>query len=395
MSEEKLDIASEFSELTVTNVEVAHESAPNANVEDSQLENNVIDLTQTQEQPAEQETPVEMTQEEESPEELIESSLKSDETREEEYEQKNEEPEENDADSYDSYDATLDVLNEKYGTEYEDLDELLDDLEGEQGQGYASEQIAELNRFVSETGRSPEDYFKTQTQNYDEMSDSEVIKEYLSLENPDLTQKEIDLFFDSTYKQNEDKYNSEDNELGKIHLKRDVAKARDELKELQEEYWSPSELSDTYSDEEVEQMEMEQREQLEDFYDGMDKELEDIESLTFQINENESFDYKLTEEDKQVVGDALANLDDFFAPYMDEEGEIDRESLAVDMMAMKLQDKIVRSVASQYRSKGSEQVLRDIKNPSFEPAKVTSNQGGSNIEKQISDQIFGDSTLWD
>ena len=395
MSEEKLDIASEFGELTGTNVEVAHESAPNANVEDSQLENNVIDLTQTQEQPAEQETPVEMTQEEESPEELIESSLKSDETREEEYEQKNEEPEEDDADSYDSYDATLDVLNEKYGTEYEDLDELLDDLEGEQGQGYASEQIAELNRFVSETGRSPEDYFKTQTQNYDEMSDSEVIKEYLSLENPDLTQKEIDLFFDSTYKQNEDKYNSEDNELGKIHLKRDVAKAREELKELQEEYWSPSELSDTYSDEEIEQMEMEQREQLEDFYDGMDKELEDIESLTFQINENESFDYKLTEEDKQVVGDALANLDDFFAPYMDEEGEIDRESLAVDMMAMKLQDKIVRSVASQYRSKGSEQVLRDIKNPSFEPAKVTSNQGGSNIEKQISDQIFGDSTLWD
>jgi hypothetical protein len=395
MSEEKLDIASEFGELTGTNVEVAHESAPNANVEDSQLENNVIDLTQTQEQPAEQETPVEMTQEEESPEELIESSLKSDETREEEYEQKNEEPEENDVDSYDSYDATLDVLNEKYGTEYEDLDELLDDLEGEQGQGYASEQIAELNRFVSETGRSPEDYFKTQTQNYDEMSDSEVIKEYLSLENPDLTQKEIDLFFDSTYKQNEDKYNSEDNELGKIHLKRDVAKARDELKELQEEYWSPNELSDTYSDEEVEQMEMEQREQLENFYDGMDKELEDIESLTFQINENESFDYKLTEEDKQVVGDALANLDDFFAPYMDEKGEIDRESLAVDMMAMKLQDKIVRSVASQYRSKGSEQVLRDIKNPSFEPAKVTSNQGGSNIEKQISDQIFGDSTLWD
>ena len=395
MSEEKLDIASEFGELTGTNVEVAHESAPNANVEDSQLENNVIDLTQTQEQPAEQETPVEMTQEEESPEELIESSLKSDETREEEYEQKNEEPEEDDADIYDSYDATLDVLNEKYGTEYEDLDEMLDDLEGEQGQGYASEQIAELNRFVSETGRSPEDYFKTQTQNYDEMSDSEVIKEYLSLENPDLTQKEIDLFFDSTYKQNEDKYNSEDNELGKIHLKRDVAKARDELKELQEEYWSPNELSDTYSDEEIEQMEMEQREQLEDFYDGMDKELEDIESLTFQINENESFDYKLTEEDKQVVGDALANLDDFFAPYMDEEGEIDRESLAVDMMAMKLQDKIVRSVASQYRSKGSEQVLRDIKNPSFEPAKVTSNQGGSNIEKQISDQIFGDSTLWD
>ena len=55
---------------------------------------------------------------------------------------------------------------------------------------------------------------------------------------------------------------------------------------------------------------------------------------------------------------------------------------------------IVRSVANQYRSKGTEQVINDIKNPSFEPAKVTDSKGGGNIDKQISDQIFGDSTLW-
>jgi len=394
MSEEQLDVASEFAELTGTEIEVANQSTPNENSEDTQLENNVIDLTQTEEQP-EQETPMEMTQNEESPQELIESSLKSD-SREEENEQENEEPQE-EANEYSSYDATLDMLNETYGTEYDDLDNLLDDLEGEKKQenDFASEQIAELNRFVSETGRSPEDYFKTQTQNYDEMSDSDIIKEYLSLENPNLSQKEIDLFFESTYKQNEEKYNAEDTTLGKIHLKRDVAKAKDELKDLQEEYWSPEQLSDNYSDEEIDKMEMEQQERMEDFYDNMDEELDSIESLTFRINENESFDYQLTNEDKQVVGQALANLDDFFDPYMDENGNMDREALALDMMAMKLQDKIVRSVANQYRSKGSEQVLKDIKNPSFEPAKVSSKQGGSNIEKQISDQIFGDSSLWD
>ena len=104
-------------------------------------------------------------------------------------------------------------------------------------------------------------------------------------------------------------------------------------------------------------MEMETEAAREDFFDQMDEELDSIDSLTFQINENESFDYKLTDEDKQVVGEAMSNLDDFFEPYMDEQGNIDRESLALDMMAMKLQGKIVRSVASQYRSKGSEQVL--------------------------------------
>ena len=393
MSEENLDVASEFGELTGTKIEVANESTPNMNSEDSQLESNVIDLTQSEEQPEQKETPMEMNQDDESPQEIIESSLKSD-SRIEENEQPAEAPSAND-----SYDKTLSMLNETYGTDYEDLNELLDDIEGEEaeenGQDFASEQVAELNRFVSETGRSPEDYFKTQTQDYNEMSDSDVIKEYLSLENPNLSQREIDLFFDSTYKQNEDKYSSEESELGNIHLKRDVSKAREELQELQKEYWSPNELSENYSDEEVQQMEMEQQEEMERFYDGMDEELDSIESLTFQINDKESFDYQLTNEDKQVVGEALANLDDFFEPYMDEKGNMDREALALDMMAMKLQDKIVRSVASQYRSKGSEQVLKDIKNPSFEPAKVSSGkQGGSDIDKQIGDQIFGDSTLW-
>ena len=188
---------------------------------------------------------------------------------------------------------------------------------------------------------------------------------------------------------------SEENQLGKIHLKRDVSKARGELQELQEEYWSPEESSDNYTNEEIQQIEAQEHEAKEDFYDKMDDELDSIESLTFQINENESFDYQLTQEDKQVVGESLSNLDDFFEPYTDEQGNIDKESLALDMMAMKLQSKIVKSVASQYRSKGSEQVLRDIKNPSFEPAKVTDSKGGNSIGDLIGKQIFGDSTLWD
>jgi len=393
MAEENLDIASAFSELTGTDIEVFPESTPTENSEDSNLEKNVIDLTTPeQEEKQEQETPMEMTQEEESPQEIIESSLKSD-SHEEQGDQETESQEPED----DSYNKTLSTLNETYGTDYDNLDELLDDLEAEKNDvGFANEQVEELNRFVSETGRSPQDFFKTQSQNYDEMSDSNVIKEYLSLENPELTQKEIDLFFDSTYKLDENKYNSEETELGKVHLKRDVSKAKQELKELQQEYWSPEKNEDGYSEEEFQQMQQEQDQARETFYNDMDKELDDIDSLTFEINESgESFNYQLTEEDKQVVGEAISNLDDFFDPYMDEDGNINKESLALDIMAMKLQGKIIKSVASQYRSKGSEQVLKDIKNPSFEPAKVTDNKEGNSIGDQIGKQIFGDSTLWD
>ena len=129
----------------------------------------------------------------------------------------------------------------------------------------------------------------------------------------------------------------------------------------------------------------------EGLYDAMDSELDDIESLTFDINDNgESFEYKLTEEDKQMVGESLSNLDDFFDPYVDDNGNWDTESLALDMIAMRLQSKIIRSVANQYRSQGTEQVLRDIKNPSFEPTKVSQEKSGDSFVSQISKEIFGD-----
>jgi hypothetical protein len=322
----------------------------------------------------------------------MESSLTTEPTQEDGYYEQEEEeyssPEERE-DEYESddYDA-LDVLNEKYGTDYDNLDDLLDDLEeDQQGNEFASEQIAEMNRFVEETGRSAEDYFLTQSQDYNEMSDQEVIKEYLSLENPDLTEKEIDLFFNDTYKQGEGKFSSEQTELGKIHLKRDVAKARQELKDLQEEYWAPAEDNENYTEEDR----IQAQEARDDFLDDMDEELDDMESLQFQMNDSgEVFEYQLTEDDKAMVGDALSNLDDFFEPYQDDYGNWDTEKLALDMIAMKLQDKIVRSVANQYRSQGAESVLRDIKNPSYEPNQVSQERSGDSIASQISQHIFDD-----
>tara|TARA_Y100001963_G_scaffold122923_1_gene172548 strand:- start:16 stop:1170 length:1155 start_codon:yes stop_codon:yes gene_type:complete len=384
MADENNNIAEAFGEAIGAEVEVVPEASEQAQ------EHQTIELT-----PEPVEETLENTHEEPQPEESgsdiqnEESSLTYDSHQEDDYYQ--DEPQEVEVGD----DDALFVLNEKYGTDYESLDQMLDDLEAQQGADYASEQIANINRFVQETGRSAEDYLYTQTQNYDEMSDENVIKEYLSMENPDLSGDEIDLFFDNTYKLNEKKYNSEESKLGKIHLKRDVARARQELKEVQEEYWAPPVDEDGYTQEEIDHMERvadeEEYQNRENFLDAMDEELDDIESLTFEINnKGETFEYKLTEEDKRTVGQTMSNLDDFFAPYVDNNGDWDMEGLALDMIAMKLQNKIVRSVANQYRSQGTEQVLKDIKNPSFEPTKVSQSRQGDSFVQQISKHIFGD-----
>jgi len=386
MDDKNFGPAEDFAEATGESVEISVDSSESA------LQPKTIDLTQNESSDVEPQEEYEPSNDSDySPEEAMESSLTTEPTQEDGYYEQEEEeyssPEERE-DEYESddYDA-LDVLNEKYGTDYDDLDDLLDDLEDQQENEFASDQIAEMNRFVEETGRSAEDYFLTQSQDYNEMSDQEVIKEYLSLENPDLTDKEIDLFFNDTYKQGEGKYSSEQTELGKIHLKRDVSKARQELQDLQEEYWAPAEDNEGYTEEDR----IQTQEAREDFLDDMDAELDDMESLQFQMNDSgEVFEYQLTEDDKTMVGEAMSNLDDFFEPYQDDYGNWDTEKLALDMIAMKLQDKIVRSVANQYRSQGAESVLRDINNPSYEPNQVSQERHGESIAGQISKHIFDD-----
>ena len=386
MAEEQNSPAQDFAEAIGENVEVSVDSR------DEGTQPQTIDLTQNENSDVEPQENNEPSDDSEyTPEEAMESSLTTEPPQEDgNHEQEEEEyssPEEREDDyESDDYDA-LDVLNEKYGTDYDNLDELLDDLEDQRENEFANEEVAELNRFVEETGRTPEDYFKTQSQDYDKMSDEEVVKEYLTLENPDLTQKEIDLFFNDTYKQGEEKYSSREAELGKIHLKRDVSKAKEELIDLQDEYWTPEEDNESYTEEEY----MEAQESKEDFLDDMDDELDDMESLSFQMNDSgETFEYQLTEDDKTMVGETMANLDDFFEPYQDDRGNWDTEKLALDMIAMKLQDKIVRSVANQYRSQGAESVLNDINNPSYEPNQVSQEQSGESIASQISKHVFDD-----
>ena len=379
MADENYDIAKDFASATDSQVEVVNESAPDVNSGDITQTSNVIDLTES-------ESPLEDIQEAqgEQTEQETDSSLTDGEVQQEDPQSETTQ-EEGTREVYE--DDALFVLNEKYGTDYDNLDELLDDLDSEEKSNFANEQIANMNRFVQETGRSVQDYYKTQTYDYEKMSDEDVVKEYLKLENPDLTQKEVDLFYNSTYKQGKGKYSEEDTELGRIHLKRDSAKAREELLDLQKEYWSPVENQERMTQEDMDRMEDAKL----DFLDDMDDELDDIDSLSFQINENgETFEYQLTDEDRNVVSDTLENLDEFFDGYRDEDGNWDKESLALDMIAMKLQNNIIRAVANQYRSKGTEQVLRDIKNPSFEPSGQTPSNESTSVVDQISKHIFGD-----
>ena len=294
------------------------------------------------------------------------------------------EPESSEEPAYSDEDF-VEVLNEEFGTDYktlEDFDEALED----KGANFANEQLEKMNKFVQETGRSVSDYLKTQEVDYKEMKDDVLMKEYLKQNNPDLTEKEIDLYYNATYKTDKKKYSDDEVALGNIQLKKDVKNARKEMMNLQDSYKMPVPDKDTgMTKDEADKLRT-------DWLSNMENEVDDLESISFAINETgEQFDFMLTPKHKEQIVKSNQNLDTFFDRYIDKEsGKWDYDKLNLDMFIRDNFEAIVRSVANQYRSKGTEQVINEIKNPSYKTEKTPPTVEKKSIMEQISSKIFGD-----
>jgi len=294
------------------------------------------------------------------------------------------EPESSEEPAYSDEDF-VEVLNEEFGTKYKTLEEFDEALENK-GVNFANEQLEKMNKFVQETGRSVSDYIRTQEVDYKEMEDDVLMKEYLKQNNSDLTETEIDLYYNATYKTDKKKYSNDEVALGNIQLKKDVKNARKEMMNLQDSYKMPAPDKETgMTQEEADKLRT-------DWLSNMESEVDDLESISFAINETgEQFDFTLTPEHKEQIVSSNQNLDTFFDRYIDKEsGKWDYDKLNLDMFIRDNFEAIVRSVANQYRSKGTEQVINEIKNPSYKTEKTPPTVEKKSIMEQISSKIFGD-----
>ena len=278
------------------------------------------------------------------------------------------------------------VDNEEYSDEDSDeyYDEDYDEDYYDENQ-YANEQVANIDKFVRETGRNVSDYLRTQVTDYSKLSDDQVVKEYLRVSNPELSSKEIDVYYNANYSSEK----SADGEptLSQVQLKKDASTARNELTSVQDSYRMPEQENSEYSEEEVEAIQNE-------WLDNMVDEIDNVESVSFDINDNETFDFQLTNEHKQQLAESNSGIAEYFDRYVDQEGNWDFDKLNMDMFIRDNFEDIVRSVANQYRSKGTEQVINDIKNPSFNKEQRPTGTAKKSVLEQVSDKILGESSFW-
>jgi hypothetical protein len=218
------------------------------------------------------------------------------------------------------------------------------------------------------------------------MSNEDVMRLTLKQENPELSMDEVNVLIESKYKLGKDKHSDAEKTLGKIELKKDVANARKSLIEMQEKYRMPVTNNDNSAEQETAQR---------DWVNNMSSEVDEVESITFDINDSgEQFTFALTDDHRKGLVDVNSNLNDFFNQYIGDNGDWNFDKLNTDMFVLSNFQDIIRSVANQYRSKGTEQVVKDIKNPSFNNEPRQNTERKRDILDELDDQMNGTGSMW-
>jgi len=68
------------------------------------------------------------------------------------------------------------------------------------------------------------------------------------------------------------------------------------------------------------------------------------------------------------------------------------EKLAVERFVLDNFDKVVKHAASLNKGAGREEIIKDIKNPSFTPQQKPTEKSGKSLLEQIEDELSGDRT---
>ena len=340
-----------------------------------QNQQNIVDLTGDENQPAESQT---TTQEPSNVVDLTqESSLNTEETNVDESQVSQQQEGEEISDD----EVVLQYLSEKLGRDLTSFDDLNTTTSTEtESNDFASDQLRVINEYVKNTGRTVQDYLNTQTVDLSNVSDDAVLKEYLRLDNPNLTEAELNDYMATTYKMDKEEYNERQMNAGKVQLMKDAKAASDYFNEVKEEYAMPTESENSSIS----------QKDREEWIGTMSAEVDDLDGISFAMNDQgEEFVYQLDDDARNEIKGYNSDLESFFDQYVDEGGNWDFDKLNTDMYILNNIDKIVRGVANQYRSKGTESVINEIKNPSFAQDKQDAPQKQQTTLEMLRKQILG------
>lgn len=142
-------------------------------------------------------------------------------------------------------DVIFSRLSEKMGREIKSFDDLTTEKVVEKivekPLEYASEQVALIDKYIRETGRSVDDWKNTQSVDFTKMSSEDLVKGDIKARFPNLTNSQVEAYFKSEFKVDEESYEEDEVAVGRVKLEMKAKEVRDHALELQAKYKLPIE----------------------------------------------------------------------------------------------------------------------------------------------------------
>lgn len=266
--------------------------------------------------------------------------------------------------------AVFEFLSERLGRNIASFDDL---QVQQQEQRELDERISVIADFVEKTGRAPQDWFIYQQLNPSEMDDMTAIQVQMASDYPNLSQEEIGLLLSSKYKNDPDLHSEDEVRLSQLQMKIDAENARKGIDEMRLQYQAP------------ERQAQEETSLIDDnWVSNMQSELAALDGIDFDLGNGNTFTFGMDETYKGQLAEKNARLDEFFDPYVREDGSWDYDMLNMHRAVIDNVDKIIQSVYRQGMSDAQRAVVQNAANAT----PTSPNQGSAQPESSpLADQL--------
>ena len=250
----------------------------------------------------------------------------------------------------------------------------LDDFNTQQETNAIDERVEAIAKFVEETGRAPEDWFRFQSLNPEGMDDMTAIRIQMSNEYPNLSYDELNLLVNSKYKIDADLYSEEEVNLAKLQLKMDGDKARRDIEDIRQGYAAPEIESAPEAESVID----------EQWIADMAQEVDTLEGLEFDLGDNNLLEFGLDDNYKDQLKDKQARLDEYFDSYVREDGSWDYDMLSSHMAVIDNIDRIVKSAYTRGLGDGQRTLVDTASNVSTDTVPTgNQNQQDNPLANQV------------
>jgi len=267
--------------------------------------------------------------------------------------------------------AMFGYLSERLGRDITSFDDL---TYAEQQAPQMDERVQKIAQFVQETGRSPEDYLAYQRLDPANMDDMNVVMVNSAMDYPNLSNDEIRMLVNSKYKLDTEIYSEQEVQLSRLQLKVDAQKARESISEIRETYRAPQKQEAAEETSFVD----------DEWLANMRRETSALTGLEFDLGNGNSFQFGLDDNYRNQLIQKNSQLEDYFDPYVREDGSWDYDKLNSHRAVVDNIDKIVANAYRQGISDGQKNVVSKVANSSVQSPQTNPNQ---NPVDPVNDQL--------